>query len=159
MKKRNYALHCVDEEIAAREHGYRNFISFAAVNYYVSKHSLIDCGRMIGVSATKMKTALLKRGFRLRRRGRLPGKAPIKKREVDIWLLVRRHTAFHYPWCALYTLYIKYELTSYEISAVLHISQPVILKLLHEYGIPVRHSGKFSRKQLGRKYALSRVLK
>lgn len=138
-----YAINCVDEEEAAKECGYRNFLSFAAYEYYAEKNSLYISGKKIGISSTKMKSSLIKRGLRIRTRGRLPGKSPKKKREVDVWRLTRENTQYIFPWCVLYIYYEKYWLTSYEISSILNMSQPFVLKLLHSYGINVRKQGGF----------------
>jgi len=134
-------LNYVDEERKAREAGFRNFISFAAISYYCKNLSLRDSGKIIGISATKVKSSLIKRGFELRKPGPLPGTAPQKKRKVDIWTKTRENTPFMFPWCALYIYYEKYFLTSHEVGKVMKISQPFVCKLLRRYKIKVRKQG------------------
>ena len=134
-------LNYVDEEKQARKAGFRNFISFACMSYYCKNLSLKDSGKIIGISATKVKSSLIKRGFELRKPGPLPGTAPLKKRKVDVWAKTREYTPFMFPWCAFYIYYEKYFLTSHEISKIMKISQPLVCKFLRKYNIPVRKQG------------------
>jgi len=148
LQQKKWPLNQVDEEVKAKEAGFRNFTSFAFICYYDKKLSLKRSGEIINISTTKMRTSLLKRGFPPRAKGTLPGIAPKKKRRVDVEARVREHTPFVFPWCALYIYYEKYFLTSHEISDLLHISQPLICKLLRKYKIKVRKQGV---KKIGRK--------
>ena len=138
--KKKY-LNYVDEEEKAKEAGFRNFISFAAIFYYGKKFSLKNSGEVIGVSASKMRTSLEKRSFPLRKAGLIPGTAPKEKRRVDIWAKVRENTKFNSPKEAFRVLYEEYFLTSYEVGDVLKISQPLVCKFLRKYGIKVRKQG------------------
>lgn len=131
----------IDEDELSTEKGFRNFTSFVAINYYQNKLSLKGCAELLGVSPTKIKTSILKRGFNLRSRGLRPGVAPKKKRSINFTARVREHTPYLFPWCALYVYYDKFKLTTYEISDIIKVSQPVILRYLRKYKIKVRHSG------------------
>jgi len=139
----------IDIETRAREAGFRNFISFVVNTYYVRKLSLKKSGKIIGVSATKVKTSLKKRGFELRGPGPIPGTVPKKKRIVDIRAKTRENTSFIFPWCAFYILYEKYFLTTYEVGKVLGISQTLVCKFLRKYKIKIRKQGtrRFRRKK------------
>ena len=134
----NYSKRTIDEEKLAVENGYRNFVSFVFVCYYKKKFSLKKTGSLIGVSATKIKTSLVKRGFPIRRRGLLPGVAPKTKRHTNIVSKVRTRTPFLFPWCAVYSLYVKSGLTAYEIAKALDVSPTYVYKLLRKYGIESR---------------------
>jgi hypothetical protein len=144
----------IDEEEKARSIGYRNFLSFVSIHYYTEKKTLKQCGELLGVSETKIKTSLVSRGLSIRKRGRLPGVAPEKKRSVNIFVKVRQNTPFIFPWCALYIYYEKYLLTTYEVGEILKISQTLVCKLLKKYHIKIRNKGlscyKRGRKEIGK---------
>ena len=132
----------VDEELKAKEAGFRNFASFVGVCYYSKKLSLSNSGKIIGISKSKMKTSMLKRGFKLRKRGPVPGAFSVVRRKINIGERVRALTPFLFPWCALYVYYEKYSLTTREIGVLLGISQPLVCKLLKKYKIKARKRGK-----------------
>lgn len=136
-----YSTNFIDEEEVAKESGFRNFTSFISIYYYGEKCSLKECGKVLGVSATKIKSSISKRGFPLRNRGLRPGVAPSKKRSIDINGRIRQTTPYFFSWCALYNYYDRFQLTTYEISDIVGISQPVILRLLRKYKIPIRRPG------------------
>jgi|GEM_PF-6054546 len=146
MRKIRY----IDEEKKVRKFGFRNFRSFAAICYYKDKKTLVECGKIIGVSSGKMRSSLIERGFSPRRKGLLPGIAPIKKRRVDVWQKIRENTIFDSPQQALSIYYEKYLLTTKEIGDILKISPPFVCKLLRKYKIPVRNQGRtrFKRRSL-----------
>lgn len=130
----------VDEEEKAREAGFRNFRSFAGICYYDRKMSLKKCGEILGVSASKIKSSLIKRGFELRQAGRLAGKS-VKKKPLDVSIIVRRETPFSSTEEALKTMYDDYFLTAKEIGIVLGLSTSFVCKLLKKHGIKLRKQG------------------
>ena len=84
----------IDEDELVKKHGYRNFVSFVFIFYYDKKFSLKRTGELIGVSSTKIRSSLKKRGFPIRGRGLLPGVAPKNKRAVNIWAKTKQNTNF-----------------------------------------------------------------
>ena len=134
-------LNYVDVEIKAKGAGFRNFRSFVGLYYYGQRISLKRCGEIIGVSASKVKSSLLKRGFELRQAGRLPGKSFRKTKTVNVGSRVRMNTSFNSPEEAFHVLYEEYFLTTYEVGKVLEISQTFVCKLLRKYKIQVRKQG------------------
>jgi len=131
----------IDEDLLARNKGYRNFTSFISINYYVRKFSLKECGNLIGVSAFKIKAAMLERGFELRKPGPLPGTAPKISREINLSEVIKRRTIFKDPAYAFGVLYEQYLLTISEIATVLKISPTLVRKCLKKYGIAARKTG------------------
>ena len=134
-------LNYVDAEVKAKEAGFRNFRSFVGIYYYGQKLSLKGCGGIIGVSASKVKSSLLKRGFEIRQAGRLPGKSFKKGKTVNVLARVRKYTSFDSPEEAFRVLYEEYFLTSDEIGKALDIGKTFVCALLRKYKIPIRKQG------------------
>jgi hypothetical protein len=132
----------IDEEERAIACGFRNFISFISVKYYSEKKTLKECGKLLGVSETKMRTSLMKRDLSRRNKGPLPGVAPPVKRSVDVNFKVRKNTKFTDPKEAIKTYYEDFLLTTREIAKILEVSQPIVCRLLRKYKIKIRHKGK-----------------
>lgn len=128
----------IDEEERAAEYGYRNFTSFAFTHYYAERKTLKECGRLLGFSHFKMRTALKSRGWPVRGQKQVPRGKPKKKRKKDIWGLTKLNTPYIFPWCAIYVYYWKYEMTTNEVGASLGVSGPLIRKLMDKYKIKKR---------------------
>lgn len=129
----------IDLDERAIEAGYRNFKSFYFAYYMPIKNSTLQkCGKILDVSASKVRTEALKRGWRVKTRSSNP--KPLK-RKLYIWEKVKLHTPFIFPWCAIHYYYVTCTLTTYEVAKVLDISQTSVIKLMDRYLIPRRKSG------------------
>jgi len=129
----------IDVDERAREAGYRNFTSFYFSRYMPEDGwTLQKCGKILDVSASKVRTAALGRGWKVKTRSSNP--KPFK-RKLYIWQKVKERTPFIFPWCAIYYYYVICTLTTYEVAKVLGISQASVLKLMNKYGIERRKSG------------------
>jgi len=131
----------VDEDERAKEHGFRNFISFAFIVYYGRKLSLKKSSSIIGISHHKLRNSLLKRNWKTRNKKQVIRPKP-KKRRMGLRDKIRRNTPFIFPWCCLYVYYHKYFLTTYEVASQVGISQSSVVKLLKKYKIPRRKQKK-----------------
>jgi len=128
----------INEEEVAHELGYRNFVSLISILYYKEKRPLIYIQKETGLSKSKIRSEMVKRGFKLRRRGLLPGVSPDNKRKINIEAIIKNKTDFIFPWCAIYSFYNKNLMTGGEIADLLGISSFVVYKLMKKYGIKVR---------------------
>lgn len=136
-KTRNISI-----EKKVKDVGFRNFTSFVFTYYHGQeiRLSLKKCSKMLGVSSSKFRSSLIKRGWPPVTSKKKPSAVP-KKRKLYIWAIVKQKTPFIFPWCAIYIMYVKYEMTTYEIANILGVSQFYILNLMDKYKIKRRKKG------------------
>ena len=129
-------------EQKTKDAGFRNFTSFVFICYHGQgiRLSLKKCSQMLGVSSSKFRSSLVKRGWPPVTSKKNPS-VMLKKRKLYIWAIVKEKTSFIFPWCAIYIFYVKYGMTTYEIASILGVSQFYVLKLMDEYGIERRKKG------------------
>jgi len=132
----------IDLDERAKGIGFRNLTSFVAIEYFDHKFPMTKVSKDLKVSAFRMRYEFKKRGWPIRKQKQVPRGAPKVKRSINVWGLVRENSEFIFPWCAIYVMYHKYLLTTYDIARALKISQPKILKLMRKYGIDRRNQGK-----------------
>ncbi len=137
----------IDIEKRCREKGYRNFISFISLNYYVYKFSTKKCGELLDLSDYKIKEEMKARSFERRQPGPLPGTKLRKGARKDLDEVVMRKIGVKTARLGLKVLYCEYYLSACEISKLLNVSQSLILKRLREYGIQLRTRGKIKIKE------------
>jgi len=131
-----------DEEALAKAAGYRNFTSFIFLTYHSpwEKETLESTSKLLDVSAFKIRTAMIKRGFPIRSRSTKHRVKPFKRR-VYIYARVRARTPFIFPWCAIYHYYWGKLYTVKEVGDALGISSHTILKYMKKYKINRRKQG------------------
>lgn len=120
--------------------GFRNFVSFAFINYYDKRLSPKECAKILNISVTRFRQELISRGWPVRSYKQASHPSP-KKRKLHIKDKIKRHTNFSSTREALETLYLEYNLTTYQGAEVLHISQTSFLRLLKKYKIRRKKQG------------------
>ena len=128
----------VNIDTKAKEAGFRNFTSFIFIFYFGKKKSLWVCARIIGVSYHKLRTSVIRRGYPIREKSRVPRKTGNR---LDLYAKVRYRTEFIFPWCAVHSYYYKRLLTTYEVANVIGISQTSLIKLMGKWKMKRRKQG------------------
>jgi len=139
-KMKNSFRKKINEDIKAKDAGFRNFTSFVFVCYFGEKFSQRKCASIIGISHHKFRICLVERGWKTRNKKEAIRPKP-KKRKMHLWRKVRENTPFIFPWCCIEVYYNKYLLTTYEIADEIGISQTSVIKLMKKYNITRRHQG------------------
>ena len=128
----------VNIDIKSEEAGFRNFTSFIFIFYFDKKKSLWECARIIGVSYHKLRTSVIRRGWPIREKSRVPRKTGNR---LDLYAKVKYRTEFIFPWCAIHSYYYKRLLTTYEVAEVIGISQTSLVKLMNKWKMKRRKQG------------------